>query len=255
MSRRGRNERPDDAREPLDVRAVTSPAASGMAASAGAGGPLGIGLTQAVGKPTIPVSNVLTNLVEGYLFGDLESIASEVQPKEMGACGYPMVMAVLSGSELLGAMTSDVAPDDRIETYWKTYMAKVDPLYGYLGRVASQLARNGIAHTYLTHLGILVVRGNPRRHLTLSENEEVIFDCLQLHTQFHESYEAHARPHILENVADAQRRIDDLVRYDRIKAKRLIEALPFDRFRQTMPSGNELATPLHVRPPRNSSRD
>jgi hypothetical protein len=226
-----------------------------MVASAGASGPQGIGLAQAEGRPTIPVSNVLTNLIEGYLFGDLESMATEVQSKDMGACGYPMVMAVLSGSELLGAMTSDAARDDRIETYWKSYMAKVDPLYGYLGKIASQLARNGIAHTYLSHLGVLVVRENGRRHLTLSESKEVILDCLELHTQFRQSYEAYARPYILENVQGAQRRVDDLVRYDHIKAKSLIDVLPFDRFRQTLPSGNELTTPLHVRPPRGGSRD
>lgn len=176
MSRRGRTNQPDDSTKPLDARVITAPAASGMIASAGASGTPQIGLTQANGRPTIPVSSVLTNLVEGYLLGDLESMATEVQSKEMGACGYPMVMAVLSGSELLGAMTSDAAQADRIEAYWKTYMAKVDPLYGYLGKIASQLARNGIAHTYLSHLGVLVVRGHSRRHLTLSESEEVILD-------------------------------------------------------------------------------
>ncbi len=230
-------------------------AASGMVASAGASGVPSIGMTTAEGRPTIPVARVLTNLVEGYLFGDLESMATEVQLKEMGACGYPMVMAVLSGSELLGAMTSDVAQDDRIETYWKTFMAEIDPLYGYLGKIASQLARNGIAHTYLAHLGILVVRANRRRHLTLSENEEVILDCLELYAQFRKSYEAHARPYIRENVDDAQRRVDELVRYDRVKANSLISALPLDRFRQALPSGNELATPLHVRSARDSTGD
>jgi hypothetical protein len=239
--------RPTDT-ETLAAFVTTSYAASGMVASAGASGVPSIGLTTAEGKPTIRVASVLTNLVEGYLFGDLESMATEVQLKQMGACGYPMVMAVLSGSELLGAMTSDVAQDDRIETYWKTYMAEIDPLYGYVGKIASQLARNGIAHTYLAHLGLLVVRGNSPRHLTLSENEEVILDCLELHTQFRESYEAHARPYILENINDAQRRVDQLVRYDHVKAKSLIGALPLDRFRQTLPSGNELATPPS-RPP------
>lgn len=243
-------EQPDDARRPLDARVVAASAASGMAASAGASSAHGIGLTQPEGKPTIPVSSVLTNLIEGYLFGDLESMATEIQPKEWGACSYPVVMAVLSGSELLGAMTGDVAQNDRIEMYWKTYMAKVNPLYGHLGKIASQLARNGIAHTYLTHLGVLVVRGDSRRHLTLSKSEEVIFDCLELDKQFRVSYEAHTRPYILSHIGDVQRRVDELVRYDRIKAQSLIDQLPFDQFLQTLPSGNELATPLHVRPPK-----
>lgn len=235
---------------PIEARLITASAVSGIFAGAQASGPAAIGLSNTSGKLTIPVASVLGNLVEGYLFGDLESIATEVQTKEVGACGYPMVMAVLSGSELLGAMTSDGSPDNRIEQYWQDYLAKVDPLYGYLGKIASQLARNGIAHTYLTHLGVLVLRGEPRRHLTLSESEEVIFDCLELDKHFRQSYEAYARPYILDHLEDAQRRIDELVQYDGIKARSLIDQLPFAQFRQTLPSGNELATPLHVRPPR-----
>ena len=134
-------------------------------------------------------------------------------------------------------------------------MSKVDRRYGYLGRIASQLARNGIAHSYLSHLGVLVVRGNPRRHLSLSEGEEVIFDCLELYAQFRQSYEAHARPHILHHIQDAQRRLDALVLYDRVKARSLIDKLSFERFPQTLASGNELATPIHVRSPRRSSED
>lgn len=248
MSRSGREQ--PDVGKPLDV---TVTATSGMAEMAAASGALAAGMAQSDAGLTIPVGSVLENLIEGYLLGDLESMATEVQSKEIGACGYPMVMAVLSGSELLGAMTSDIAQGDRIESYWKTYMAKVDPLYAYLGKVASQLARNGIAHTYLTHLGVLVVRGNPRRHLTLSMSEELIFDCLELHKDFRESYETRARPCIVENIQDAQRRVDALVQHDRIKAKSLIDELPFDRFRQTFPDGGELATPTHVRPPRRSS--
>lgn len=254
MGKRNRAAQRVDA-TPLDATMITAAAASGMVASVGASGAPSVGMTRAEGTPTISVSSVLSNLVEGYLFGDLASMATEVQPKEMGACGYPIVMAVLSGCELLGAITSDVTQENRIDTYWKTYMAKVDPLYAYLGKIASQLARNGIAHTYLAHLGVLVLRGNPRRHLTLSEGEEVIFDCLELYAHFRQSYEAHARPYILDTPQDAQRRIDQLVRYDTIKAKSLIGALPFDRFRQTMSGGNELATPLHVRPSRDSTGD
>ncbi len=239
-----------DDRKPIEARLITAPTVSGILAGAQASGPVAIGLSNATGKLTIPVASVLGNLVEGYLFGDLDSIADEVQTKEVGACCYPMVMAVLSGSELLGAMTSYASPDNRIEQYWQNYMAKVNPLYGYLGKIASQLARNGIAHTYLTHLGVFVLRGNPRRHLTLSESEEVIFDCLELDKHFRESYQEYARPYILDHLEDAQRRIDELVQYDRIKAQSLIDQLPFAQFRQTLPSGNELATPLHVRPPR-----
>jgi hypothetical protein len=51
--------------------------------------------------------HILEVLIEGYLLGDLESMATEITPKEVGAVGYPMAMAGLAGSELLGALTSD----------------------------------------------------------------------------------------------------------------------------------------------------
>lgn len=82
---------------------------------------------------TIPIESALGQLIEGYLLGDLESMANEVTLKEIGAVGYPMVMAVLSGSELLTALATDEKKDNRIETYWTRYMAKVDVRYGDLG--------------------------------------------------------------------------------------------------------------------------
>src|SRR6266851_4683170 len=107
MGPANRTEQPDDASKPVDALVITAPAASGMAARAGASGPIGVGLMETDQGPTIDVENMLEHGIEGYLLGDLESMATEIQPKEIGACGYPMMMAVLSGSELLGALTSD----------------------------------------------------------------------------------------------------------------------------------------------------
>lgn len=66
----------------------------------GASGAAAVGLTTTASAPsTITVADMLSNVVRGYLLGDLESMATEIQPKPMGGVGYPMVMAVLSGSE------------------------------------------------------------------------------------------------------------------------------------------------------------
>jgi hypothetical protein len=41
-----------------------------------------VGLTQTNdGSPTIPVANVLESVIEGWLLGDLESMATEIKPK------------------------------------------------------------------------------------------------------------------------------------------------------------------------------
>jgi hypothetical protein len=104
-------------------------------------------------------------LIEGYLFGDLESMATEIKPKPIGAVGYPIVMAVLAGSELLGALTSDGSAGNQIQHYLHTYMAKVNEKYGDVGEIADDLFRNGIAHSYLSRPGVLVVRGESEWHL------------------------------------------------------------------------------------------
>lgn len=218
------------ASESLDTRFATPPA-SGWVPSAGL---------------RIPVGDLLKYVIEGYLLKDLESMAGEISPKEIGACGYPMVMAVLSGSELLGKLVSDEG--DRITAYWDAFMAKVDNRYGYLGGIASKLARNGIAHSYLSHYGVLVVRDQPARHLSLAEESgEVVFDCIELHRDFRKSYEAHARQHVLGNPKDAQRRLDSLVQHDAVKAESLMAKLPREQFPQTSQSGSQPATPTHLR--------
>ena len=118
---------------------TVGPTISGWAPIAQASGAVAVGLTEAdSGTPTIEVASVLSELVEGYLLGDLESMATEIQPKVTGAVGYPMVMAVLSGSELLATLSSDVSQTSRIEAYWGTYMAKLDRRYGDLGEIAAE---------------------------------------------------------------------------------------------------------------------
>jgi hypothetical protein len=156
-------------------------------------------------------------------------MAIEIQPKPVGGVGYPMVMAVLSGSELLGALTSGARQGDRIESYWTNFMGMIEPSYADVGPLASELARNGIAHSYLSHLGVMVIRGQPARHLTLSGGE-VVLDCLELYSHFRRSFIEHAEPAIQADLTAVQRRLDTLVQHDEVKARALIAKLPPERF-------------------------
>ena len=224
---------------------TTSTAASGTSAATFAA-PSGF-VAPAVAV-TIPLDNVLEVLVEGYLLGDLESMATEINSKEIGAVGYPMAMTVLAGSELLGALTSDVADTNRIEEYWTIHLATVNKTYGDLGEIASDLYRNGIAHSYLSRLGVVVLRGDPDRHLQLT-GDGVVLDCIELYKDFRRSYEDYAKLSILDDASKAQERFNKLVQHDHLKAK-LVENLPPERWPRTAvmaplsPSGVLLATPI-----------
>lgn len=180
------------------------------------------------GTGTMSVPDVLVQVVEGYLLGDLQSMRTEIKPKEMGAVGYPMLMAVLAGSELLGKLTADTG--DPIERYWKTHMARVDERYADVAAIAKDLCRNGLAHMYLTKPGVGLVRGQPTRHMALEHGNELIIDCLVLHDHFKQSYENHARPAIQGSLQHAQRRLNALVAHDARKSAQLLKKLPPSRF-------------------------
>jgi len=140
---------------------------------------------------------------------------------------------------------------NRIEEYWNTYMAQVNELYGDLGKIAEDLFRNGIAHNYLSRPGVAVVRGAPDRHLKLTR-DGLHFDCVELYRDFRRSYEDYAKPYMVNNATDAQRRLDTLTAHDHLKA-RLVQELPAERWPLTdaaaLPPliGVLLSTPSHLR--------
>ncbi len=199
--------------------------ASGPTAVAGTGGGSAAGPG---GGLALKVDDVLKHVVEGYLLGDLDSMSTDIRPKAVGAVCYPMLMAVLAGSELLGQLAVDGG--DAIQRYWATYMARIDDRYGDVAEIAKDLCRNGLAHIYLTKPGVGVVRGEPVRHLVLERTDLLVIDCLELHRDFRASYECFARPAIQGSAEDAQKRLDALVANDAVKSDHLLARLPSERF-------------------------
>ena len=233
MRRDGENTERAGANPTPPAASAAVAAESGHAGSLPASGARPVGfVAPAAGPRTIALTNALEVVIEGYLLGDLESMATEIKPKEIGAVGYPMAMAVLAGSELLGALTSDVAKTNRIEHYWTTYMARVNEKYGDLAAIAAELFRNGIAHSYLSRPGVAVVRGGVEWHLQRHPSLGVVLDCVKLYRDFRRSYEDYAKRYILDNVTEAQGRLDKLTQHDHVKARR-VEQLPPERWPPT----------------------
>jgi hypothetical protein len=175
----------------------------------------------------ISLEQMLKGVVEGYLFDDLDTMISVGR-----GVAYPIVMAVLSGCELLGYLLGDDGVADAghaIERYWRDYMARIKPRYGPLAAIARHLCRNGIAHVYLSKPGVAIVRGEPDRHLK-REPDGIVFDCLVLAAHFKRSYLEHARADIMERGAEAQQRLDDLMRGYKRHADCLLRELPLDLF-------------------------
>lgn len=180
--------------------------------------------------PGIGLADCLHLVVEGYLLGDLDSMRNEIEMKEMGAVCYPMMMAVLAGTELLGGLTGG-PKDGEVAYYWKNSMAAVEPTYGHLGALAQDLLRNGLMHIYLTKPGIGVRRDHPEQHLKFDPVSRArIFNCVVLADHFKRSYYEHAKPLIGENPDVAQTCLDRLMCAAAKKSAQVLAAIPADAF-------------------------
>ena len=199
-----------------DLAPTSAFATSGTAFVPGASG-LGADVLAEPGHrpPIVSLDEILTVVIEGYLFGDLASIRSKTTLERLGSCGYPIVMSILTGCELLGALTTD--DNSRIEHYWRRYMARINPKYDHLAKIAVTVCRHGIAHRFLTYAGVEVTRDAPDGHLR-RERDTLVFDCLELDTDFRRSYEEHAKPEIENDRSNSQRRLNGLVQHDFAKA-------------------------------------
>lgn len=181
----------------------------------------------------LSLDDCLNTVVEGYLLPDLASMTDDIEWKEQGAVCYPMLMAVLAGSELLGRLSGSTA-NGEVEHYWNEFMSRINPLYEELGQVAQDVLRNGLMHTYFTKPGIGVVRKIPGAHLT-TDFGLVLLDCCALADDFRESYQKHAKGFLYGNREAVDPRVEGLERdATHIRSSRAIEAINRERFPRTV---------------------
>jgi hypothetical protein len=183
----------------------------------GASGTTGVGAS-------VDLDDCLRVVVEGYILGDLDSMKNEIKIKEMGAVCYPMMMAILAGCELLGALTGG-GKGHEVKHYWKKWLSKVEPTYGDLDRVAQDLLRNGLMHMYLTKPGIGVRRDHPEQHLR-EIGGVLVFNCVVLADDFRRSYEDHSKAEIAANRGRAQGRLNELMGDAAKQSERILGEVP-----------------------------
>ena len=146
----------------------------------------------------------LEQFIEGYLLEDLNSMApiSLAEVKRYGAVGYPMVMTVLSGVELLGVLTSRATftPANgaaRFGEYWRNYMYPARPAAQRLDSLMYDFIRHGLAHLFMTKPMIRVTKYRDPGHLHRSPKSDVIcVDALILADEFAEAYWSRLRPNV-----------------------------------------------------------
>ena len=185
-----------------------------------------------MGDNLYDVEAYLTKYIEGYLFGDIEAIIKHVPVRQNGAAGYPIIMAVCSGIEILGTLVrgtlsqpfSDLDTAKYFGHYWKNYLAMVNPSYASHGELMRVLVRNGLAHTFATKKGIGITRHGNALHLEIHQGQLVInANCF--YEDFKKSYVEIAKPLIFHGgeLHDlAQQRLNELLAANDIEAERVL---------------------------------
>lgn len=144
------------------------------------------------------------NFFEKYLIKDLKSMARIRPKKRGGSVGYPMVLTTMSGIELLGGLLSlssfNAHVGDRyFSNYWKNYLApnSSNPQYRItnIEILVYQLARHGIAHSFIAKEGIVISKEYPAHHLILdTQTNQLAIDSTQFYKDFVSSYENKVKP-------------------------------------------------------------
>jgi hypothetical protein len=149
-----------------------------------------------------PLKTFLKRNVEGYLFGDLRSMAVIKLSKgqRYGGVGYPMVMTALAGVELLGTLTSAkpfhrMKGDQRFRDFWIEYLypqsnaETANLIYDWL--------RNGLAHHYMAKPTVVVTKCNHKWHLRRTTTGKNFYvDALTLAEDLERTYVRTVKPKI-----------------------------------------------------------
>jgi hypothetical protein len=130
--------------------------------------------------------NDIFNKLDKWLLGDIERIL------EKGNIGYPCLITIIAGMELLGILISG-KEDTAFSQFWKKF-EQHNPRYQKenLEEIFYKVIRNGIAHHYLPKTGIAVHYKERDKHLTSQETEGVdslYISCTALYEDFKVSYE------------------------------------------------------------------
>jgi hypothetical protein len=161
------------------------------------------------------IEKFLEQFVEGYLFRDLESMASLPDRGRYGNCGYSMVLVACTGIELFGALTYERGRqqgDTYFNAFWAT-LYKTQPARAELGELVRKLVRDGIAHVFIARPNVTVWKqGDAQTHLTTDANGFFNIDALCLFEDLKRAYHSEIRPRLEFGAARArlQARLDIL---------------------------------------------
>jgi hypothetical protein len=151
------------------------------------------------------IEQFLNQFLEGYLFEDIKSVIKHI-PNNLhpGAAGYPIIMSVCSGIEMLGTFVQGKEEEpfgydkhlNYFGHYWVHYLSKINPEYRQYVSLARELVRNGLAHTYATKMFVGVTRRDQSLHLK-AYNGVIVIHADSFYQDFQRSYFEVVKPLLL----------------------------------------------------------
>lgn len=188
------------------------------------------------------IKSFLKKYVDGYLFKDLNTLRKIKLRKNqrIGGVGYPMMMTLLSGMELLGGLLQkkefDPFSKHYFRNFWNNFLSVKFNKYANYEPVFRRLIRNGIAHTFITKSGIYITKGAPEEHLKQYKNGTftyLIVDIHELHSDFLATYEDLIKPIIYKDKAymDINKevvntRLNEMINIYDNESIKILEAIP-----------------------------
>jgi len=133
----------------------------------------------------------LFDKLDTYLIRDIETML-DAKHKDSSGIGYPCLITILSGMELLGILIS--GDEDHAFKYFWERLEEENDIYksSKLRHIFRQTIRNGIAHYYIAKTGIYVHNDNPENHLnkvTIQGINGIYVSCSALYNDFKVVYE------------------------------------------------------------------
>ncbi|MFZ2975056.1 MAG: hypothetical protein WA055_00305 [Candidatus Moraniibacteriota bacterium] len=166
------------------------------------------------------IEEFLKQNIEGYLFCDVEKMLEIKLNKSenCGACGYPIMMTILSGMELLGFLlgnSSFEAKDgsEYFKNYWENYFCKFNKKYKIEGldRLVRDLIRNGLAHSFMTKPNILIYKDSKESIELIDKERGIIsFEVGSFFSDFKNSYYKFVVNDANKN--NMQKRLDNMIK-------------------------------------------
>jgi hypothetical protein len=143
----------------------------------------------------------LRTYVSGYLLADLRSMERFRLPgnRKTGALGYPMVMTVAAGIELLGSLISPSKADGIkcFGRFWREWLYPNEPDRQRLADAVYLLGRHGIAHAFVAKPRITVTRVRSPKGYHLKRQfgtaDTLMIDAPTLVRDFRRAYKAWRR--------------------------------------------------------------